>query len=116
MFRVERQNKHHVPQRCADILGVCLSVAYATDRNSLIIAILVIYIDGLKLLSEGSDFETQLQMPSHFLCGNLNRLKPLSAGHKTGSINEQFPITVIEHDLHGTMFERASFKTNVETT
>lgn len=72
MFRMKGQDKHHVPQPHANVFDARLLLAYAIDGNRLLFTVLVVNVNRLKLLSEGLDFETQLQMFSHLLCGNTH--------------------------------------------
>jgi hypothetical protein len=97
MFGMEGQYKHHVPQPHANVFGARLLLADAIDRNWLIITVLVIDVNRLKPFSESLDFETQLQMFSHLLCGNTHGLQAFFARRKTRGVNKQLPVTVLMH-------------------
>jgi len=65
MFRVERQYKHHVPQGCIDFPHIRLLAVVTVNRDSFLVTILVVNVNGCESLSESLYFKVQLQQSSH---------------------------------------------------
>ena len=55
MLRMERQNEHHVPQSCINLLSISCAAVVTIDRYRFLVTILVVNVDGREPLAEPLD-------------------------------------------------------------
>jgi len=94
MSRMERQNKHHIPQRRVNFLHFGLTVV-AVNWDGLFVPNLVVNIDRREALSESLDFKAQLQELGHLLSSYTHRFQSLLTERRT--VNKQFPVRTLHH-------------------